>query len=114
MAASVLDGRRVHDGVHLVIVPGSSRVRDEAVKEGLNRIFMNAGADFRHFAGCSLCVGLNEDRLAAGQRSISTSNRNFERRQRPGARTLRRPRSSSKCYFGRIASPDELTARNLP
>ncbi|MDF7674646.1 3-isopropylmalate dehydratase large subunit [Acetobacteraceae bacterium ESL0709] len=113
-AASILDGRHVKDGVHLVIVPGSSRVRDEAVREGLDLIFTKAGADFRHFAGCSLCVGLNEDRLAKGQRSISTSNRNFEGRQGTGARThIASPAVvAASAIFGRIASPRELEIRS--
>ncbi|HBF31888.1 3-isopropylmalate dehydratase large subunit [Rhizobium sp.] len=112
IAAHILENRKVHDNVHLVIVPGSSRVRDQAIREGLDKIFMDAGADFRHFAGCSLCVGLNEDRLGAGQRSISTNNRNFEGRQGPGARThVASPAVvAASAVFGRIARPLELFA----
>ncbi|MFI7246520.1 3-isopropylmalate dehydratase large subunit [Streptomyces qinglanensis] len=86
-AADVLRDKRVHPGVHLLIVPGSARVRARAEAEGLDKIFRAAGADFRPAAGCSLCAALNEDRLRPGQRAASTSNRNFEGRQGKGSRT---------------------------
>ncbi len=109
-AAAVLAGRRVHPGVHMVVVPGSMRVRDQAVGEGLDRVFRAAGADFRDLAGCSMCVGLNADRMTAGQRSVSTNNRNFEGRQGPGALThIASPAvAAASAVLGRIASPAEL------
>lgn len=84
--ASVLEGRKVADGVRMLIVPGSMRVRVEAEKEGLGEIFTAAGAEWRQ-AGCSMCLGMNPDQLAPGERSASTSNRNFEGRQGKGGRT---------------------------
>ena len=69
-----------------LIVPGSQRVRDQAIAEGLDRIFRAAGCEWRE-PGCSMCIGLNGDRLARGQRAASTSNRNFEGRQGTGGRT---------------------------
>lgn len=85
-AAAVVKGRRVADGVRALAVPGSEAVRRQAEAEGIDRIFRDAGFEWRH-AGCSLCVAMNDDRLPAGARSVSTSNRNFEGRQGPGART---------------------------
>ena len=83
-AARVLDGRRV--AVRTLVVPGSGMVRDQAKAEGLDRVFRAAGAEWRE-AGCSMCVAMNDDRVAPGQRCASTSNRNFPGRQGPGART---------------------------
>lgn len=85
-AARVLEGRRVAPGVRALVVPGSMQVREAAEREGLDRIFREAGAEWRQ-AGCSMCLGMNPDQLAPGQRSASTSNRNFEGRQGPGGRT---------------------------
>jgi 3-isopropylmalate/(R)-2-methylmalate dehydratase large subunit len=85
-AARVLKGRKVAPGVRTLIVPGSEAVRDQAVAEGLDRVFVEAGAEWRQ-AGCSMCLAMNPDRLAPTQRSASTSNRNFEGRQGPGGRT---------------------------
>ncbi|MEO6502209.1 MAG: 3-isopropylmalate dehydratase large subunit [Jatrophihabitantaceae bacterium] len=109
-AARVLQGRRVNDGVQMVIVPGSMRVRAQAVAEGLDRVFLDAGAQFRAAAGCSMCVSLGEDRLSAGTRSASTSNRNFEGRQGPGARThlVSPPVAAATAVLGRLAAPAEL------
>lgn len=84
--ARVLDGRKVAPGVELMIVPGSMKVRQQAINEGLNEVFEAAGAGLR-FAGCSMCAALNEDRLTPGQRAASTNNRNFEGRQGKGSRT---------------------------
>ena len=84
--AGVLDGRKVADGVRMLIVPGSMRVRAQAEKEGLGAIFTAAGAEWRQ-AGCSMCLGMNPDQLAVGERCASTSNRNFEGRQGKGGRT---------------------------
>ena len=85
-AAEVIDGRKVADGVRMLVVPGSMRVREQAEKEGLDAIFTAAGAEWRQ-AGCSMCLGMNPDQLAPGERSASTSNRNFEGRQGKGGRT---------------------------
>ena len=85
-AAAVVAGRRVADQVTAIVVPGSASVRLAAEQEGLDRIFRDAGFEWRH-AGCSLCVAMNDDRLAPGERCASTSNRNFEGRQGVGART---------------------------
>mgnify|MGYP000870864752 FL=1 len=86
-AASVLKGRRVSPRVRMLVVPGSQAVRRAAEDEGLDRVFREAGAEWRE-AGCSMCLGMNADRLTPGQYSVSTSNRNFEGRQGPGGRTL--------------------------
>jgi 3-isopropylmalate/(R)-2-methylmalate dehydratase large subunit len=85
-AAAVLRGRRKAGHVAAIVVPGSAAVRQQAQDEGLDRIFLAAGFEWRH-AGCSMCVAMNDDRLAPGQRCASTSNRNFEGRQGVGART---------------------------
>ncbi len=85
-AASVVEGRKVADGVRMLVVPGSVRVALQAVEEGLDKVFTAAGAEWRH-AGCSMCLGMNPDQLAPGERSASTSNRNFEGRQGKGGRT---------------------------
>jgi len=85
-AAAVARGRRVADGVRAMVVPGSGLVKKEAEAEGLDRIFAEAGFEWRE-AGCSMCLGMNPDQLKPGQRSASTSNRNFEGRQGPGGRT---------------------------
>jgi 3-isopropylmalate/(R)-2-methylmalate dehydratase large subunit len=85
-AADVLRGRRVAAGVQAIVVPGSEPVRRAAEAEGLDRIFRDAGFDWRS-SGCSMCVGINGDLVPAGERCASTSNRNFVGRQGPGART---------------------------
>lgn len=84
--ASVAKGRHVADGVSAMIVPGSAQVQAAAEAEGLDKIFLDAGFEWRD-AGCSMCVAMNDDRLAPGERCASTSNRNFEGRQGPGGRT---------------------------
>ncbi len=86
-AANVLKGHQVAKGVTLLVVPGSQEVKREAETEGLDQIFIAAGADWRE-SGCSMCLGMNGDTVAKGQYSVSTSNRNFEGRQGVGARTL--------------------------
>ncbi|WP_285665408.1 3-isopropylmalate dehydratase large subunit [Actinorhabdospora filicis] len=108
-AAAVLKGRKVADGVRMMIVPGSARVRAQAESEGLHEVFIAAGADWR-FAGCSMCLGMNPDKLAPGARSASTSNRNFEGRQGPGGRThLVSPQvAAATAVAGRFASPADL------
>ncbi len=85
-AARVVEGRRVHPRVQAIVVPGSTRVRRAAQAEGLHRVFMDAGFEWRH-AGCSMCLGMNDDVLGPGERCASTSNRNFEGRQGRGGRT---------------------------
>jgi 3-isopropylmalate/(R)-2-methylmalate dehydratase large subunit len=86
VAAQVVAGRQVADGVHAIVVPGSAGVKLQAEQEGLNEIFESAGFEWRR-AGCSMCLGMNPDVLAAGERCASTSNRNFEGRQGAGGRT---------------------------
>ncbi|MFJ4875283.1 3-isopropylmalate dehydratase large subunit [Streptomyces sp. NPDC088745] len=109
-AAEVLQGRRVADGLHMMIVPGSTPVREQAVAEGLDRVFAEAGADFRAAAGCSMCAALNEDRLSPGQRAASTSNRNFEGRQGKGSRThiVSPAVAAATAVAGRLAAPADL------
>lgn len=85
-AAAVVKGKKVHADVQAIVVPGSGRVRRQAEKEGLDKIFSEAGFEWR-FAGCSMCLGMNDDQLSQGQRCASSSNRNFEGRQGPGGRT---------------------------
>jgi 3-isopropylmalate/(R)-2-methylmalate dehydratase large subunit len=85
-AAAVLAGRRVHPRVRAMVVPGSTAVRALAEAEGLDRTFRDAGFEWRE-AGCSMCLGMNPDILAPGERCASTSNRNFEGRQGRGGRT---------------------------
>ena len=85
-AAAVLDGRKVATGVRALVVPGSHRVKDQAEAEGLDKIFLASGFEWRE-PGCSMCVGANGDFVAPGERCVSTTNRNFVGRQGPGART---------------------------
>ncbi len=108
-AAAVLKGRQVAEGVTMLVVPGSARVRLAAEAEGLDRVFVDAGAQWRN-AGCSMCMGMNPDKLSSGQRSASTSNRNFEGRQGPGARThLVSPEvAAATAVTGHLASPADL------
>jgi 3-isopropylmalate/(R)-2-methylmalate dehydratase large subunit len=107
--AQVIEGRKVADGVRMLVVPGSMRVREQAEKEGLDAIFTAAGAEWRQ-AGCSMCLGMNPDQLAPGERSASTSNRNFEGRQGKGGRThLVSPLvAAATAITGHLASPAEL------
>ena len=87
LAAQILRGRKKADHVHAYLVPGSHQVLEQAKKEGLDKVFEEAGFELRG-AGCSACLGMNEDKIPAGQYCVSTSNRNFEGRQGPGARTM--------------------------
>jgi 3-isopropylmalate/(R)-2-methylmalate dehydratase large subunit len=107
--AEIIDGRRVADGVRMLVVPGSMRVRFQAEKEGLDKIFTAAGAEWRS-AGCSMCLGMNPDQLAPGERSASTSNRNFEGRQGKGGRThLVSPLvAAATAVRGTLSSPEDL------
>jgi len=86
-AAAVIDGRRVAEGVRVLVVPGSEAVRRQAETEGLDRVFTEAGAEWR-LPGCSMCIAMNGDQLESGQYAVSTSNRNFEGRQGKGGRTF--------------------------
>jgi 3-isopropylmalate/(R)-2-methylmalate dehydratase large subunit len=85
-AADIARGRHVAPGVRALVVPGSGLVKLQAEAEGLDRVFLDAGFEWRE-AGCSMCLGMNPDKISAGQRCASTSNRNFEGRQGPGGRT---------------------------
>jgi 3-isopropylmalate/(R)-2-methylmalate dehydratase large subunit len=108
-AAAILDGHRVAAGTRLLVVPGSVRVRLQAEAEGLDRIFTAAGAEWRG-AGCSMCLGMNPDQLAPGERSASTSNRNFEGRQGKGGRThlVSVPVAAATAIRGTLSSPADL------
>ncbi|GAA1889585.1 3-isopropylmalate dehydratase large subunit [Lapillicoccus jejuensis] len=111
-AAEVIKGRTVADGVRMLVVPGSARVRLQAEAEGLDKVFSEAGAEWR-LAGCSMCLGMNPDQLAPGERSASTSNRNFEGRQGKGGRThLVSPLvAAATAVRGTLSSPADLTDR---
>ena len=85
-AAKIFEGRKVADNIHAIIVPGSFKVRAQAIEEGLDKVFIDAGCDWR-FAGCSMCLAMNPDQLKPQERCASTSNRNFEGRQGAGGRT---------------------------
>ncbi|MDO4910082.1 MAG: 3-isopropylmalate dehydratase large subunit [Corynebacterium sp.] len=107
--AEILKGRKVADSVRMLIVPGSERVREQAEAEGLGQIFEAAGAEWRQ-PGCSMCLGMNPDQMAAGDRSASTSNRNFEGRQGKGSRThLVSPQvAAATAIRGTLSSPADL------
>ena len=109
VAADILRGRKVRDGMRLMVVPGSARVRLQAESEGLDQVFLEAGGEWRG-AGCSMCLGMNPDKLTPGERSASTSNRNFEGRQGPGGRThLVSPAvAASTAVTGHLSSPADL------
>jgi len=107
--AEVLRGRTVADSVRMLIVPGSVRVKMQAQAEGLDAVFVAAGAEWRE-AGCSMCLAMNPDKLAPGERSASTSNRNFEGRQGPGGRThLVSPAvAAATAVTGHLSAPADL------
>ena len=109
-AADVLRGRQKAPDVRVLVVPGSARVRLQAESEGLDRVFTEFGAEWRH-AGCSMCLGMNPDQLAPGERCASTSNRNFEGRQGKGGRThLVSPLvAAATAVRGTLSSPADLT-----
>ena len=109
LAASVLKGHKIADSLRMLVVPGSARVLIEAETEGLDKIFLDAGAEWRA-AGCSMCLGMNPDQLAPGERAASTSNRNFEGRQGKGGRThLVSPAvAAATAITGRLSSPADL------
>jgi 3-isopropylmalate/(R)-2-methylmalate dehydratase large subunit len=108
-AAAVARGHHVADTVRALVVPGSHRVKSQAESEGLDQVFREAGFEWRE-PGCSMCLGMNPDQLKPGQRSASTSNRNFEGRQGRGGRThLVSPVvAAATAIFGRFAAPDEV------
>src|SRR5699024_1688762 len=108
-AAEIVNGRDVAGDVRMLVVPGSMKVRQQAESEGLDRIFSAAGAEWRS-AGCSMCLGMNPDQLAVGERSASTSNRNFEGRQGRGGRThLVSPVvAAATALRGTLSSPEDL------
>lgn len=112
-AAEILKGQTKADGVRMLIVPGSAKVRAQAEAEGLDKIFKEFGAEWR-FAGCSMCLGMNPDQLAVGERAASTSNRNFEGRQGKGARThLVSPLvAAATAIRGTLSSPADLESWN--
>jgi 3-isopropylmalate/(R)-2-methylmalate dehydratase large subunit len=111
VVADVLRGRKVAPGVRMLVVPGSMRVRAQAEAEGLGEIFTAAGAEWRQ-AGCSMCLGMNPDQLAPGERCAATSNRNFEGRQGKGGRThLVSPAvAAATAVRGRLSAPAELNS----
>lgn len=110
-AAAIINGKKKADGIRFMVVPGSARVRLQAESEGLDKIFKDFGAEWR-FAGCSMCLGMNPDQLAPGERAASTSNRNFEGRQGKGARThLVSPLvAAATAIRGTLSSPADLAS----
>jgi 3-isopropylmalate/(R)-2-methylmalate dehydratase large subunit len=112
--ASIIKGRTKAPGVRVMVVPGSARVRLEAEAEGLDKVFTDFGAEWR-FAGCSMCLGMNPDQLAPGERCASTSNRNFEGRQGKGGRThLVSPLvAAATAVRGTLSSPSDLEAEGV-
>jgi 3-isopropylmalate/(R)-2-methylmalate dehydratase large subunit len=108
-AAEILKGKKISSTLRMLVVPGSARVRLQAESEGLDKVFLDAGAEWRN-AGCSMCLGMNPDQLAVGERSASTSNRNFEGRQGKGGRThLVSPLvAAATALRGTLSSPADL------
>jgi len=108
-AAAVLRGRRIARGLTMLVVPGSQQVKRQAEAEGLDRVFLEAGAEWRE-SGCSMCLGMNGDTVPRGEYAVSTSNRNFEGRQGAGARTLLASplTAAASAVRGRVTDPREL------
>jgi 3-isopropylmalate/(R)-2-methylmalate dehydratase large subunit len=108
-AAAIAKGRRVADGVQALVVPGSGRVKQQAEAEGLDRILLEAGFEWRE-PGCSMCLAMNPDKLTPGQRCASTSNRNFEGRQGPNGRThlLSPAMAAAAAVTGRLTDVRQL------
>jgi 3-isopropylmalate/(R)-2-methylmalate dehydratase large subunit len=108
-AADVLRDRHVAPGIRMLVVPGSAQVREQAEREGLDAVFRRAGAEWR-LAGCSMCMGMNADRIVGDDRVASTSNRNFEGRQGGRARThlVSPPVAAATAVAGRLAAPADL------
>ncbi len=113
-AAKILRGRKVADGLRVMVVPGSQRVKAQAEAEGLDRIFKEAGAEWRE-AGCSMCIAMNGDQLAPGQYAVSTSNRNFEGRQGKGGRTfLASPlTAAATALYGVVTDPRAVIGEQI-
>ena len=105
----MVEGRQVHTGMRALVVPGSFQVKQQAEAEGLDRIFSGAGFEWRE-PGCSMCLAMNPDKLAVGERAASTSNRNFEGRQGRGGRThLVSPAvAAATAIAGTFAAPADL------
>ena len=112
-AAAVIKGRKVSENVRVLIAPGSQKVKAAAEAEGLDKIFQEAGADWRE-SGCSMCIGINGDHLEKGELAVSTSNRNFEGRQGPGSRTiLASPKTAAaSAIVGSVQDPRQLGVIN--
>jgi 3-isopropylmalate/(R)-2-methylmalate dehydratase large subunit len=108
-AARVLRGRHIARGLTMLVVPGSQQVKRQAEAEGLDRVFLEAGAEWRE-SGCSMCLGMNGDTVPRGEYAVSTSNRNFEGRQGVGARTLLASplTAAASAVRGRVTDPREL------
>jgi 3-isopropylmalate/(R)-2-methylmalate dehydratase large subunit len=108
-AATILQGKKIAPKLRMLVVPGSERVRQQAMSEGLDKVFLDAGAEWRN-AGCSMCLGMNPDQLSVGERAASTSNRNFEGRQGKGGRThLVSPLvAAATAIRGTLSSPADL------
>jgi 3-isopropylmalate/(R)-2-methylmalate dehydratase large subunit len=115
LAAEIINGHKVADSTRLLVVPGSVRVRLQAEQEGLDKVFTEAGGEWRG-AGCSMCLGMNPDQLAPGERSASTSNRNFEGRQGKGGRThlVSVPVAAATAVAGHLAAPADLQSVPAP
>lgn len=113
LAAETIKGHRVAEGTRLLVVPGSVKVRLQAQEEGLDKVFIEAGAEWRG-AGCSMCLGMNPDTLEPGERSASTSNRNFEGRQGKGGRThlVSVPVAAATAVRGTLSAPADLEPAN--
>ena len=107
--ALFVEGRRKAPGITAIIVPGSKKVEQQAINEGIDRILRDAGFELRQ-PGCSSCLAMNEDKVPAGKYVVSTSNRNFEGRQGPGARTLLASplTAAAAAITGKITDPREL------
>jgi 3-isopropylmalate/(R)-2-methylmalate dehydratase large subunit len=110
VAAEMLRGRTIDPDTRMLVVPGSVGVKNQAEAEGLDRVFLDAGAEWRG-AGCSMCLGMNPDQLQPGERSASTSNRNFQGRQGKGGRThLVSPAvAAATALTGRLTAPADLS-----
>ena len=109
-AAAVAKGRKVANGVYAMVVPGSGLIKEQAESEGLDGVFTEAGFDWRE-PGCSMCLGMNGDMLEPGERSASTSNRNFQGRQGPGGRThlVSPAMAAAAAIMGHLADVRELS-----
>ena len=114
-AAAVIKGRKVNPKVRMLVVPGSQQVKKQAEAEGLDKIFIAAGFDWRE-PGCSMCLAMNADRLGAGERCASTSNRNFEGRQGAGGRShlLSPALAAASAIAGHLAQPSDLLPIAVP